>query len=129
MNNQTKTNTMAAVDIGSKVLFFIMTLFVGLVAYEGKTLVTAMHDHEKRISVTEANRYTSSDAITDMRAVNQNISDLKDWMQQQYPPVWLKEDVLELREETKTLRNTVSEMRADIRALQLTIEQRLPDAK
>jgi len=91
-------------DITMRVLFLVVTLFVGVVAYQGNTLMKSVNDHEKRIVAIEANRYTSKDAVTDMRLVNANLSALRTWIEASYPPEWLRDDVNELKEEIKKMR-------------------------
>jgi hypothetical protein len=108
-NQQMKATALQAMDIAAKVFMLVATCFVALVAYEGKTLVSAMHDHEKRITAIESSRYTSTDALRDMRDINVSINGLKTWIETRYPPDWLKKDVDELKDEMRLLRATMYE--------------------
>lgn len=97
-------NTKKIFDIVGRVVFISLSLFVGVVAYEGKNLIQGMQDHEKRISKIEGNRYTSNDALADMRRINASVVDLRTWIEDKYPPTWLKQDVEELKLEVRSLR-------------------------
>lgn len=92
------------IDITSKIVFVIVSIFIGIVAYEGRTIVRGMADHERRITHIEANRYTANDALQDMRIVNRSVVELRRWIEDRYPPTWLKQDVEELKLEVKQLR-------------------------
>ena len=103
--------TKLLIDIASKIIFVIVSIFIGIVAFEGRTIVRGMADHERRITHIEANRYTANDALQDMRIINRSVVELRQWIEDRYPPTWLKTDVEELKLEVRELRLNIMQMK------------------
>lgn len=79
-------------------------------------------ENDRRITRIEANRYTSADAVADRReqsreltAIRQDVAnqlrELRQWFEDKYPPKWLKDDLLDVKRELKTLRDEVKSRR------------------
>jgi len=49
----------------TKVLFWVLTLLVGVIAYQGKEVLQSINDHEVRLTSIEASRYTTENARRD----------------------------------------------------------------
>lgn len=54
-----------AFDLLVKVLFVILTLLVGVIAFQGQEVLKSINDHEVRITKIEASRYSTEDARRD----------------------------------------------------------------
>lgn len=75
-------------------------------------------DHEVRLSRIEGNRYSSADAVKDNRLImdaltalrNSITNDLEEhrtWVETNYPPTWLVDDIDELKADVRTLSSSV----------------------
>ena len=97
-------STKMVIDVITKAVFVLVSLFVGVVAFEGKQLIRNVQVNSSEIHAIKSNRYTSNDALEDMRLVNKAVVELRSWIEMRYPPTWLKQDVEELKLEVRELR-------------------------
>lgn len=81
----------------SRVVFILLTCLIGMIAWQGKEMLDAVADHEKRIGVIEGSRYTVSDAREDTLTVLERIANLREWIEDNYPPAYLLDDVRQLQ--------------------------------
>ena len=95
----------------SRIVFLILTVCIALLAFEGRSLLkridrleTITVRHENKLTAIEANRYTSQDAVIDVRQTADQIHQLRNWIEKNYPPKWLQNDVNELKSEIRELR-------------------------
>lgn len=109
-------------DYAFRVVIAALTIAIGVIAWQGQRVLDAVDsngvrisDNDKRLSAIEANRYTAIDALNDQRQWMSNIQalddkmrsaleDQKTWMEVNYPPPWLREDITELKAEIKAIR-------------------------
>lgn len=97
-------STKAVLDVTVKLLFVASSLVLGLVSFEGRHILAEVRANSAEIKEIKGNRYTSGDALNDMRLVNKSVIDLRTWIEDRYPPTWLKQDVDELKLEVRELR-------------------------
>jgi hypothetical protein len=99
------------IDFGSRVLFFVLTLLMAVVAFQGRQVLKTVEKNSEnignvseRVTTIEANRYTSSDALSDNRLLAYEIKSLRTWIEENHPPDYLVKDLDELKEEVREMR-------------------------
>lgn len=92
------------VDIISKVTMGVLTVILGFVAWQGQSILETLRDHEMRLVRIEANRYTAQDAIHDRRQYTQEIRLLREWVEENFPPAWLRDDIDELKRDVREIK-------------------------
>lgn len=64
-----------------------------------------------RITAIESNRYTAQDARADREAFRDQVAGLRNYVEDNYPPPWLLEELRELKAEIKELRQELKDSR------------------
>lgn len=104
-----------AFDWVLRVTFTVLTILVGVIAWQGKQVITHSEENrqailglDRRVTAIESNRYTSQDAVQDNRAVQAELRALREWIENNYPPEWLLEDVKEIKDELRSIREKLN---------------------
>ena len=116
-----RSNVYAAFDVGGKALVYVTAMLVGLITWNGQNLYESQEeakrerrDIQMRLQAIESSRYTHSDAIKERQNITSEmmatrslvadqIKELRLWVQENFPPEWLKEDIQEVKEDSKSL--------------------------
>ena len=104
---------MPTLDVLSKILSLVLTAVLGFLTWQGQMVLSELNEHDKRLARIEANRYTSSDAISDQRMITAEVRQLRTWVEDNFPPSWLREDISELRNDVRMLRDELHKQRSN----------------
>jgi len=111
-SGKTSETTKAFLDHSTKVVFYLLTLLMAIVAWQGKQALSrieknteAIQKIDKRVTSIEADRYTSRDAVVDNRATAKEIAGMRTWIESSFPPKWLQDDISEIKQSIKELEN------------------------
>lgn len=102
----------------TKAMFWVLTLLVGVIAYQGQAVIQSVSNHEVRLTTIEASRYTQKDATEDYKEYTQQIrglvaqqakdadavkQEIKDFVSLHVEPI--REDLKEIKEAVKENRD------------------------
>lgn len=68
--------TSHSLDVLVKILFIVLTMLVGVIAYQGRVVLGSISDHEARLTRVEATLYSASDAKEDFRTHRDDMKDI-----------------------------------------------------
>ena len=98
-------------DVILKITMIGVSAVLGMIAWQARYTMTQVQDHEIRLVRIESNRYTSSDAMADSRLLQTTMSDIRNWVEQRYPPEWVRNDLKELKEELRLIRVDIDKLK------------------
>ena len=87
-----------------KIAFWILTLLVAVIAYQGERVLRSVEDHEKRLTTIEARLYTAADAATDHKADRE---DMKEFIALNLTPI--SQSLAEIKETVKENREAIKQ--------------------
>lgn len=109
-----KANIAFGFDLFVKGAIGVLTILVGVIAWQGQRVLTKIDDHETRLTTIEANRYTTSDALADSRRIGDSMERMNDRLitelkeiRASNPPEWMIKAIDEIKEDVKAIRQQV----------------------
>ena len=115
-NGNTEMKTVSAwVDGVLKASVVAVGIVGGILSWQFQQALASVRDHDVAIARIEANRYTAQDAINDFRQLSIEIQGLRSWVETNYPPKSLLEDIQEIKDANRELRAEIRELRDAIR--------------
>lgn len=110
---QLKANVAFAFDIAFKCFIGVLTVLMAVVAYQGNRVIERLDGHdvqisdnEKRLSIVEASRYTAQNALDDRRLIQQDLKELRTYVDANNPPPWLVKSIDEIKADLKAIRES-----------------------
>ena len=99
------------INVANLVATILSVVVLGVLSYVGRNIVdkqesmsVRLQENTLRITRIESNRYTSADALSDHRMVANEINELRKWVEDNFPPPWLREQMSELKAEIRKLK-------------------------
>ena len=87
-------------DVGVKILFVVLTMLVGVIAHQGREVLSSIADHEVRLTRVEASRYTPENARRDAEVQR---SEMKEFITLHIRP--MQETLSEIKQAVKENRD------------------------
>jgi len=104
-------------DLFSRIIFVLVTVFVGFVSVEGRQLLQSIKEHEIRLTIIESRKYTTADALRDLRQTSAELQSVKAWVETSYPPKYLLDNVNEIKLDLKEIQRMVQTNSVSIQSM------------
>jgi cytoskeletal protein RodZ len=99
-------------DVISKSLVYVITLLAGLLSWnisqfqaEQTRQIEKNVEQDLRLKAIESNRFTSTDALRERQSISGEIVELRKWVEENFPPEYLLEDLREIKANQKETRD------------------------